>query len=163
MDLPNEIISNQDDKNGFDTILYEPPKGELIRMHLTHLGVILSNISIVALVISLSSIFAAILYGLLVTLGVLLWILCIICTLGLVFLAAPNFATFFESNFFTMPNIDLGVYLFIILGVGIATAIASIVLLSFDKYANHKGRIIFSSFVLVSVVIVLLIIIGGTL
>lgn len=163
MNLPNEILQGKEDEKGFDTTLYEPPKGELLRMHLTHLGVILSNISIVALIISLGGIFAAILYGLLLVFGVLVWLLCIICTLGLVFIAMPNFINFFNSTFFTMPNIDLGVYLFIILGIGIASAIASITLLAFDKYANHKGRIIFSSFVLVGVIIVLLVIIGGTL
>jgi len=159
MTNPDEKIV--DDTNTI-TPKFETPKSELLRMHLTHLGKIFSNISIFALILSLGSIFSIILYTLIIMIASIGWILLIPITLGLVLLT-PNYGSFFNSNLFKVaPTIPANL-IFIILGVGIAFSLVSIILLAFDKHSNHKGRIIFSSIVLISTLLILIGIIGGAL
>lgn len=159
MTNPNEEIV---DNSNQTTTSFDTPKSELLRMHLTHLGKIFSNLSIFALVLSLSSIFSFILYVLIMLIVSIGWLLLIPITLGLILLT-PNYGSFFNSNFFQItPTIPVNL-IFIILGVGIAFSLISIILLAFDKHSNHKGRIIFSSIVLISTLLILIGIIGGAL
>ncbi len=136
-----------------------PPAGEMTRLYMTRLGVILSNISIVCLVICFFSVVSVIAYGLMFVLGLAL----IVLTLGIIFVVIPDywnkllasgevFGKLAEAVFAAAPYLA---------GIGIACAAASIVLLLTDKHRSHTGRIVISSVILIIIVLFVAVLIAG--
>jgi len=142
------------------------PAGELSRMYVTHLGIILSNIAIAVLVISLCSFLGALFQALYIVFLFFILILVTICTLGTSFFFFPYgkyFQQFTKTG--TLADFFMKLVTFCIqylLPVAIVCCIASIILLTLNKNNQHKGRVIFSGAVLiVSIVVFILAITGG--
>lgn len=124
-----------------------------------HLGKILSNISIVCMVICLSSLISTLIVGLTFVFGLIF----IILTFGTVFVIIPNYwnrlissgdllgylSSFMET---TWPYLA---------PIGIICAVVSIVLLSMDKYEKHPFRITVSSIIIAITIILLILLIAG--
>ncbi len=142
------------------------PKSEISKMYVSHLGIILSNISIVTLILGVSSLFITIFAAIFTGLWLIFWFVGIIFTVGTIFVMIPNYSSYLTKASDFLANIPFDTLMQIMkytLPIGIVASIASIILLSLDKKNNHKGRIIFSSIVLALLVIVFVIIISGAL
>lgn len=140
------------------------PKKELSQMYISHTGIILSNLSIVAFCVSLAALFAGFFTALFTTFYIILWFVILIFSVGTVFVIIPNYFSYLTKSSEFLNNFRFDVFINIVkyaLPVFIATSILSIVLLSLDKHRNHKGRIIFSSVVLGLLVVMFLILIIG--
>lgn len=142
------------------------PKSEQNQMYLCHFGTILSNISIVTMVVGLLSLFVSVFIPLLTAIWIMFWFVGIVATCGIIFLLIPNYASYLSKagNFLSsIPYDQLTKILKICLPVGIVLAIASIVCLSMDKRNNHKGRIVFSYVTIALLVATFIFIISGVL
>ncbi|MGN0797956.1 MAG: hypothetical protein ACI4L7_00055 [Christensenellales bacterium] len=128
------------------------------RMELGRLGVILSNYSILSMFIMLSSILLVIMYGL----GILLWALFLVITLGGVLLIVPNYMQLLSSNSLAKQLIEFFTpilpYLY---WIALGTAVASIVLMNLGTGKKPTGHIIFSAIVCVVCLLFILGIVGG--
>ncbi len=116
------------------------------RAHLSHLGVILSNISIALLLYSVFAMFSGIFGVFIPIIGFFLWGVAVLFSIGLLLLS-PEFMAIPEK----LGNIisSIGDFSQVILntlpysaGIGLALSIASTVFLLFEPSANkHYGRI----------------------
>lgn len=131
---------------------YVTPAGETTRMYLTRLGIILSNISIASAVISVLILLA----GILQILFYLVLILIAMVTLFTVFLNPEYRKMFSGQNQLTDFITSAMQVLPFTAGASLICAIASIVLLVFDKHERHTGRIIWSGIVIGLLVIVII-------
>ena len=127
---------------------------ELRQMHLARLGKILSNLSIVALLISLGGLLGYVFiffYYIILIMG-------IIVTLGLILLATDGIDGLFDTakvatdwfnNVFSKTSLYMA-------PIALAIATAAIVLLVKDKKENHNGRICVSvAVILISVTVLI--------
>lgn len=130
-------------------------------LYLSRLGVILSNISIASLIIFVCSLITPILLALGYGLGIIL----IFATVGTIFVMIPNYwqlLTSFMTNTSKLLNPLLSALPYL-LGIGLATAIASVLILLFDKQRNHKGRIVFGIIVILLIVVAFVFVLCGGL
>lgn len=148
-------------ENTEKSVISTTPTKYLTNCYLTRLGTILSNMAIVCVIFCMSSILSSILSVLLWILGMML----ILATLGSIFALIPNYwnklvSLMEQSSQLIEKLIKVLPY---IASVGLACAIASIVLLAMDKNKKHTGRIIFSivASIIILIVIFVLIIGGG--
>lgn len=137
------------------------PKGYITNCYLTRFGVILSNISIVSLVLFICSLITPVLLAVSYALGIML----IVATLGTILIMIPNYwqlLTSFmsDSSKLLVPLVSIVPYA---LGVGLIASIASIICLFFDKHKSHKGRIVFGIIAIVIIIIALIVVIAGGL
>lgn len=124
----------------------------MARMHTIHLGKILSNIAIVG--VALCAFF--ILSQILAVMGFILGFMLIVLTLGLILLI-PNYWEAINSPlslYDTLIAKGFIAALPYILLISIVCCIASLVLLSLDKYEKHTGRIVFSYIILALCVLI---------
>ncbi|MGN1207875.1 MAG: hypothetical protein ACI4TI_00200 [Christensenellales bacterium] len=127
------------------------PKKEIARMFVVHLGVILSNLSIFGLVVGASALFFTMFSMLISAFLIMLWIFLIVATIGFIFVMIPNYGAFLPKISSFMDMIPYESFIEIVkiaLPFVIALSVGSILCLAFDKFQNHKGRIVFSSIVL---------------
>lgn len=128
---------------------------ELRQMHMSRLGKILSNLSIVALLISIGGvvgyIFVAFYYILLV-MGMLL-------TFGLILLATDGVNGLFDTGRIAMEwfNTTFSTVSLYMAPIALVIALVAWVLLAKDKKENHKGRISVSVLVILISIIVLIV------
>lgn len=137
------------------------PAGYMSSLYLSRLGVILSNISIASLIIFVCSLITPILLALGYGLGIIL----IFATVGTIFVMIPNYwqlLTSFMTNTSKLLNPLLSALPYL-LGIGLATAIASVLILLFDKQRNHKGRIVFGIIVILLIVVAFVFVLCGGL
>ncbi len=137
------------------------PAGYMSSFYLSRLGVILSNISIASLIIFVCSLITPILLALCYGVGIIL----IFATIGTIFVMIPNYwqlLTSFMTNTSKLLNPLLSVLPYV-LGIGLATAIASVLILFFDKQRNHKGRIVFGIIVVLLIVVAFVFVLCGGL
>lgn len=131
----------------------KPTKSFYSNAYLTRLGIILSNISMVALIVSVSSFVSSFLGFIIGIIGILL----IAISVGTIFIVIPNYWSrlmSFMSGVSSVLYVVIKIMPYVAL-VGILTAIASIIILSNDKNRNHSGRITFSAVVCILIVVAL--------
>lgn len=129
----------------------KPTKSFYTNAYLARLGIILSNISMVALIVSVSSFVSSLLALLIGILGILL----IILSVGTIFVIIPNYWSrlmSFISGISSVLGVIIKIMPYVAL-VGVLTSIASIIILSLDKNRNHSGRITFSAIVCALIVL----------
>lgn len=158
---PIVSVDNAPQANGVGEIsnVCTPPK-ILTSMYLTRLGVILSNLSIVALAISLSSIVTVVATMFTMIFGFMLMII----SVGTVFIIIPNYWHRLISSAEVIGKVNEVIFKIwpAITIVGIVSAVASIICLCFDKTRSHIARIVVSGVVIACIVIfALIMIIGG--
>lgn len=146
----NKVVANKESVVNVPSIT--PPAGEMAKKYMYHLGIILSNLSLFALLLSFLNLFSF----LVPVFGFIVLFLMVLFSIGMVFLYIPNFGSWFTSlgDFATkfMPLINK---LFpVLLAVSLACAVASMVLLLIDKTKRPWGRISFS-IVLISLVVII--------
>lgn len=118
----------------------------------THLGKILSNISIVGLLLMLSSFF---LTYLLIAAYYFLLILGVLITLFLILFSPQYRAAFTDNAFISDFTSFISGAIFIIGPITIFTSVLALILLLIDKTNRSKGRIAYSATVLVLSVLAL--------
>ena len=128
------------------------------RMELGMLGVILSNYSILSMFVMLSSIILVILHGI----GIMLWVIFLVITLGAVLVIIPNYMQLLSSNTLATQFLDFFVpmlpYLY---WIALGTAVASIVLMNLGTGKKPTGHIVFSSIVCVVCLMFVFGLVGG--
>lgn len=147
------------DTNLTNTKVGTPPVGYMANQYIYHLGIILSNLSIVFLILSATGILSFFM-------PILYWCLLIMITvysIGTIFLFYPGFTSWWgvglDMYTITKPIIDL-FPLFIILTF--ASTIASLVLLLINKNRRNTTRIAFSCILLgLAVAVVIGVLVGG--
>ena len=158
IDNNNKKISQEQNlenanNNKNDNILHEnitPPSGVLTKMYMTRLGKILSNISIFCLFVSLASMTAMILSLLWLVIALIL----IIGTLGAIYVIIPNFRLVNTAESIGNFAEFLSKIVPYSLAIGIVCAIASLVLLIWDRNNIPWFRVVFSIIVIVVLLIV---------
>ena len=131
---------------------YDMPATLAFSTTMQRVGVILSNYAILGTILALSSFAFFLFYALYyVTLALIA-----LCTLGIVFLAVPNFSSAFDAEILDTISVGIGAALpYICIGT-IACAVLSLIFLFANKQNRSMPRIIFS-FVVVAFVAILLI------
>lgn len=152
----NNIV--KPDGIGEITNVCTPPK-MLTTMYLTRLGVILSNLSIVALLISLSSFLTVIATMFTLILGFMLMIV----SCGTIFAIIPDYWQKLISSADSIGKVnEVMVKIWpVVTIIGIISAVASIVFLCFDKTKSHLPRLILSGVVTAVIVIFAIVMIAG--
>ena len=140
---------------------YNPPAGVISKMYIYHLGVILSNISMVCCILASLAIFSFIIPAVyfIALIGLVL------VSIGTIFVFVPNFGSAFEFGADLSSEIIpkvIGAFPYLA-AIALITAAVSMVLLLLDKNNRDWGRIGFSIGILSIVVILIIIIIVGAL
>ena len=135
-----------------------PPVGFMANQYCYHLGIILSNLSIIFLLLSVSGIAS-------ILLPVFFWCLLLIITIytiGTIYLYYPRFASLWGWGVDMLNFGEKIMMLFpLFITLTFATAIASLVLLLINKNKRHYGRIVFSaSLIGLAIVVVLGVLLG---
>ena len=138
---------------------YRPYLADMAPSYLTHLGLILSNLSILFLILTIVTffvVFIPVLYYLII-------IAIIPLTIGTVFIVFPNYFSLFTKgadiiNALT-PVIEKASPLFLALTA--ITLVVSTILLLVDKKERHTGRLVYSFSIFAVVLVALIGIIGG--
>lgn len=141
-----------------------PPKSEMTRMYFNHLGIIFSNLSIFGLVCAVAAFFAGFFSLLITLLWLALWVMLLFATLGLVFLAIPNYLSYLTKMSDVMARLPYNTFINIVkycLPIAIVLGILSIICLCLDKNKTHKGRIIFQSVAIGLLVVAFIVLILG--
>ncbi len=149
------------------------PKSISRQVTLGHIGTIFSNLAIFCLILSLGGVISFFLYVVgvisLIMIAVVM-IMLIICTLGIILAIVPSFWSATKYMFSLVSKsgeiIDkfgnlIGKAWPIITPLAIAFALASVLLLVFDKTQKHTKRKVFSCVVLALSVVVLIVLIAG--
>ncbi len=128
-------------------------------MYCSRFGKILSNISIVCLLLCVASIITTLISVFLIMFGIIM----MICTLGLVFAIFPNYWSMLTSTGeFVGKFASFMVYAWKFLApIGIICAILSVVFLLLDRNNKHTARIVFSVLVLISIIIIIFVLLRG--
>ena len=140
-----------------------PPVSTMLMMYSGHLGKILSNISIVAVFLSILGLFTIFLPIYYFLFAFIILIVASVFTFGLIYLAYPNFI----NDLFGF-NDKLAVVLEfvmkalpIVAGISLVAAALSIIFLALDRTQNHSVRLTTSiSLLVVSILAVVLLIVG---
>ena len=137
------------------------PAGVMTSMTLNRLGVIVSNLSILA-----TCLFPICFFTFLIpAFYYIMLFLMTIFTLGLVFLLIPNFGSWWTagSGFFNNLINFSGDLLPVLIGISLGGAVLSIILLLFNKNDRQWGRITISiALCAIAIAILVGIVIGGT-
>lgn len=117
---------------------------KILRMETGRLGVILSNYSILGMLVIISSVLAMVMYGL----SAIFWLILLIGTFGAILAIYPNYMQFFSKDnvyarFVEFVTPALPYIYWITLG----TAIASIILMSFSYGKKPTAHIVLSSII----------------
>lgn len=137
------------------------------RAHLAHVGVILSNVSIATIVFGAVSLVSALIAVLMPALLIVGWFVAIFFSVGILLLLdgfrtfPQNVGTFMEGMTPFLEGLSAAAPYMI--GVGLALAVLSAVLLPFEpSMEKHHGRIVCAwSFVGLAVVVLVGIVMGG--
>ena len=137
------------------------PLSDMACMHFSHLGKVLSNLSIFFVVISFSSLLTFIIYPVFF----MLWLFIAIVTLGMVFIINPEYGAIFTKGTEIFSDIInfLGPILPYSFGLAFVSSVLSIIFLSLDKNEKHWGRIVTSAIFLGITVIGFIVLIAGGL
>ena len=132
---------------------------ELAPSYLSHLGLILSNLSVVITILAFLSMFT-------VLLPVFYWIALVaivVFTLGTIFAINPNFGNYFTNGSEIMVGFFESVMAFAptLSIIGLVAVVSSCVLLICDKRERHVGRIVASVFQAIILIFVFAMTKGG--
>ena len=123
-------------------------------MNLQRLGVIFSNISIICSVLFLISLVGIVLYPLAILINIVIIVILFLFTLGIIFFEYPLSTLYVvDSEFLTNAVSYLITSLPYVFGTLLVSSLLSIVFLLADKRNRNKPRIVFSSLVLIAVII----------
>ena len=158
--LNNPTVS-KDLKTDSNVPFVETPAKVLSSMYFSRFAIILSNLSLVCVILSFASAITVIISWLIWIVGLSL----IIVTLGIILLVFPGYWDGLMNSSQTLSDVSAFLIKFwpIISGLGVISAVVSIVLLACDKTRNHTARIVFSSVVLALIVIAIIVLLleGG--
>ncbi len=154
--LDNAI--SKDLKSDTNTPFVETPAKVLTSMYFSRFAIILSNLSLVCVILSFASAVTVMISWLVWLVGLSL----IAVTLGIILLMFPGYwdGLMNSSEVLSKVSAFLMQYWPIISGLGVISAIVSIVLLACDKTKNHTARIVFSSIVLALMVVAVIVLIA---
>lgn len=117
---------------------------KLLRMETGRLGVILSNYSILGMLVIISSVLAMVMYGL----SAIFWLILLIGTLGAILAIYPDYMQFFSKNNLAARFVEfITPALPYVYWITLGTAVVSIVLMSFSYGKKPTAHIVLSSII----------------
>lgn len=153
---PNQIQSDSVDTLVATTQSITPPAGTMANLYLVHFGKILSNLSIACVVLSALCLMSGLITITYYLLAIVIMAGVIIFTIGTIFLTKPDFIPWLFSGSEAISKFTEIAYSAIpyLLGVAVATAVVSTVLLVLDKHQKHTGRIVTAS-IMIAIALIL--------
>lgn len=117
---------------------------KLLRMETSRLGVILSNYSILGMLVIISSVLAMVMYGL----SAIFWLILLIGTLGAILAIYPDYMQFFSKDNLAARFVEfITPVLPYVYWITLGTAVVSIVLMSFSYGKKPTAHIVLSSII----------------
>lgn len=162
----NAVVTNETKAVSDTPALQEngivPPAGAMAKIYCTHFGLIFSNLAATASVLAVLCLLGSVLTVLIPVLYYIFLIATTVFSIGLSFVAIPNFISWWGFDTSFTSNLANGILSAIpyLCAIALAAAIASTVLLMIDKNNRHWGR--FVTAIILSIVAIVVIFIWAT-